>query len=214
MDFTKAAVILQDRIQKEQEKHAEEMAKRAKYKIQIWFRSDRSMKKPVTFSMSFWESGKRLHGGGDEMLFICRRHASAPKISPFEMANAAKKKISETGCGGLISGDNIGPDGTAVCPHCYVRHRAEQIGDAIFYRATIDQAATILATWWRKLGNNADIYAKYSPSDPRTVMMSKTYSPRKARERKGLTIYPLANILKDTLSGSTLESRMRAFITA
>lgn len=207
--------VLEKRIMDEAEKTAAEMATRAKYKIQIWFRSERSLHTPATYSLSFWESGKRLHGGGDEMLFICRRHADAPKISPFAMANAAKRKqVSESGCGGMISGDQISPEGIVVCPHCLLQHRTDQIGDSIFYKTSINNAATILANWWRKLGCNADIYAKYSPTDPRTVMMSRTYSPRKAREKKGLTIYPLANILKDTLSGATLESRMRAFITA
>jgi hypothetical protein len=214
MDMNLATRRFHAKLAQEQEAHAAEMAKRAKYKIQIWFRSDRSLHRPMTFSMSFWESGKRLHGGGDELLFICRRHADAPKISPFEMANAAKKKGSDTGCGGLISGDSISPEGIVVCPHCFLQHRTEQIGDSIFYRVQVGQAAKILADWWRKVGSNADIYAKYSPEDPRTVMMSRTYSPRKARERKGLTIYPLANILKDTLNGASLESRMRAFITA
>ena len=82
------------------------------------------------------------------------------------------------------------------------------------YSMSINQAAEKLAWWWRKIGSNADIYAKYSPTDPRTVMMSRNYNYRTAREKKGLTIYPLENILKDTLSGSTLESRFRAFITA
>jgi hypothetical protein len=214
MNLNAATQRINARIQEEQEKSAAEMATRADIKIQIWFRSDRSLNKPVTFSLSFWESGKRLHGGGDEMLFICRRHADAPKVTPFEMANAAKKQVSQTGCGGLISGDQISPEGIVVCPHCFLKHRTEQIGDAIFYRTSINDAATILANWWRKVGSNADIYAKYSPTDPRTVMMSQSYSPRTAREKKGLTIYPLARILKDTISGATLESRMRAFITA
>jgi hypothetical protein len=39
-------------------------------------------------------------------------------------------------------------------------------------------------------------------------------SPQAAKEKKGLTIYPLENIIQDTLTGSTLESRIRAFITA
>jgi hypothetical protein len=215
MDREQLQRVFDARIQKAAEESAAEMAKRAKYKIQIWFRSDRSMHKPVTFSMSFWESGKRLHGGGDELLFICRRHEQAPKIKPFAMANIARKSISQKGCDGLISGDHVSPEGIVVCPHCGISHRSDQIGDAIMFpNVTIDSAAKILAQWWRKIGSNADIYAKYSPTDPRTVMMSRAYSPRKAREKKGLTIYPLGNILKDTLNGASLESRMRAFITA
>jgi len=207
--------VLADKIAEENRKSAERMAKKADYKIQIWFRSDRSMHKPIAYTLSFWESGKRLHGGGDEMMYVCRRHADAPKIAPFEIANVSRiKNITEKGCDKLIPGGLLDTSGLVVCPHCGIRHRSDQVGDSIFYRTSIDQAARILVTWWRKMECNADIYAKYSPQDPRTVMMLQNYNPRVAREKKGLTIYPLENILKDTMSGATVESRFKAFITA
>lgn len=195
----------------EAEKTAEEMSKRSDYKIQIWFKSDRSMHKPIAYTLSFWESGKRLHGGGDEMMFICRRHSHAPKLQPFDIAMA--KTQSVRGCGKPIPG-GLADSGIIVCPHCHVKHKPDQIGDSIFYRTTIDQAATILADWWRRLDCRADLYAKYSPLDPRSIMMAQNYDARTAREKKGLTIYPLQNILKDTLNGATIESRFKAFITA
>ena len=82
------------------------------------------------------------------------------------------------------------------------------------YRLSADKAAGVLVDWYRKLESNADIYAKYSPMDPRTIMMAQSYNPRTAREKKGLTIYPFKNILQDTANGSTLESRFKAFILA
>ncbi len=202
---------LNQKLEQEAVKSAEEMAKRAEHKIQIWFRSTRSMHKPVAFTLSFWESGKRMHGGGDEMMFICRRHNTAPKLKPFDMAMAKTKSVR--GCDNLIPG-GLADSGVIVCPHCHVKHRPDQIGDSIFYRTTIDQAADIIAMWWRKLGGRADLYAKYNPQDPRSIMMAQNYDYRTAREKKGLTIYPLQNILKDTLNGATLESRIKAFITA
>ena len=123
--------ILEVRIQEEAAKSAEEMAKKADYKIQIWFKSDRSLTKPVAYTLSFWESGKRLHGGGDEMMYICRRHADAPKVTPFEVGHVAKKEIGEGGCSGLIPGGLLSPGGLVVCPHCNIRHMATQIGDSI-----------------------------------------------------------------------------------
>lgn len=206
-----ATARLNQKLQKEAEKSAEEMAKRADFKIQIWFRSDRSMHKPVAYSLSFWESGKRLHGGGDEMMFICRRHSHAPKLKPFDVAMAKTKSVR--GCDGLIPG-GLADSGVIVCPHCHAKHKPDQIGDSIFYRTSIDQAADVLAKWWRKLGGRADLYAKYNPTDPRSIMMAQNYDYRTAREKKGLTIYPLQNILKDTLNGATLESRIKSFITA
>lgn len=211
LNLEKATQRINNKLQEEAEKSAEEMAKRADFKIQIWFRSERSIHKPIAYSLSFWESGKRLHGGGDEMMFICRRHASAPKLKPFEVGMARTQSVR--GCDGLIPG-GLADSGVIVCPHCHVKHRPDQIGDSIFYRTTINQATDILAKWWRKLGGRADLYAKYNPNDPRSIMMAQNYDFRTAREKKGLTIYPLQNILKDTLNGATLESRIKAFITA
>lgn len=197
----------------EDKKSAAEMAKRAKYKIQIWFQSARHTQGPVTYSISFWESGKRLHGGGDEMMFICRRHDRAKPIAPFE-AVSPKAPPGSKGCGKLIPGGVAELTGVLLCPHCGTKHRTDEVGDAVLYRTSIEKASEILATWWRKLDCNADIYVKYCPTDPRVILMSKTMSPQVAREKKGLTIYPLANILKDTLVGATVESRFKALLTA
>jgi len=208
-------VALKEKMAEESLKTAEEMSKRAKYKIQIWFKSDRSLQKPVAYSLSAWESGKRLHGGGDEMMFICRRQPGAPKITPFEVANVSNKRknLTETGCGGLIPGEMV-MGSSVVCPHCHIHHDPAHIGDSIFYRTNMTKASEIVTIWWRHLACDADIYVKFQPNDPRTIMMSRAYSARTAREKKGLTIYPLANILKDTAHGASVESRFKALFTS
>lgn len=210
-DIGKITTELAARIEQENEKTAKEMAERAKYKMQIWFRSERSLRKPLAFSLSFWESGKRLHGGGDEMLYICRRRTDAPKI---DLSDRLTNWNGKVGCDAIIPGEIAEDTGVIVCPHCYMRHKLEDLGDAIFYQMSVDQAAEKLSWWWRKIGGNADLYAKFCPTDPRTVMMARHYDAKTAREKKGLTIYPLANIVKDTLAGASLESRIKAFITA
>ena len=201
-------------IEKLAEDSAKEKAKKAKYKIQIWFKSDRSDRASIAFSLSFWESGKRMHGGGDEMMFVCRRHADAPAPPKHVLAAARMVNSSPNGCGAIIPGDLVQPGGHVVCPNCQMLHAAHDIADAIFYRLPVSKAATVLADWWRKLESNADIYAKYRPSDPRVAQMAKNYDPITARMKKGLTIYPLERILIDTLHGATVESRMKAFILA
>lgn len=206
--------ILLDKIAAENKKNDAEQALKAKYKIQIWFRSDRSTKKPVAFSLSFWESGMRLHGGGDEMMFICRRSEDAPNVKKEDIVRGVgfTHEPGVRGCNMLIPGEWSG--GTIACPHCGTQHKADHIGDSIFFRTSVDNAAKILEHWWRKLDGNADIYAKYTPTDPRTVLMANAHGIKKARERKGLTIYPLKNILQDTAHGASVRGRFKAFITA
>lgn len=197
-------------LDEENEKSRLEMAQKASYKIQFWFQSERSDRKPVTYSLSAWSSGKRLHGGGDESLFICRRHTDAPK--PFDVVGG--KSASPMGCGGFISGDYITPQGLAVCPHCHAQHKTEHIADAVLYRSSIADAASTLTSWWRRLNCDADIYLKYAPYDIRVKTMQNAFGLRKARELKGLTIYPLERILKDTAAGADVEARFRALLLA
>ena len=86
--------------------------------------------------------------------------------------------------------------------------------DSVFFRLSADKAASVLEQWWYRLGSNADIYMKYSPFDVRVKMMQDAHGVRKARELKGMTIYPLENILKDTANGASVHSRFRALILA
>lgn len=207
---------LKDKLLAEKSKALNERKLKGKYKIQIWFKSDRSLTKPIAFSLSAWQSGLRLHGGGDEMMFICQRHKTAPNLMPQELKFRSaehKAKPGKRGCGLFIPGENS-VNGRIICPHCGANHDAEHVGDAVFFRLTADRAARVLVNWYHKLEGCADIYAKYSPLDPRTIMMSKAIDPRTAREKKGLTIYPWKNILNDTANGSSLESRFKAFILA
>lgn len=192
---------------------AEIQKKKANHKIQIWFVTDRKLHGTCSYSISFWESGKRLHGGGDEMMFLCRRHEGAPKLAPMEVVSP-KANVGPRGCGKLIPGGLAELSGFVVCPHCQTKHRTDQIGDSVFYKTSIKDAAKVLADWWRKLDCDADVYVKYAPSDPRTMLMAQTMGFKKARELKGLTIYPLAHIIQDTLTGATVESRFEALLTA
>ena len=205
-----------DALRAEKERALNESKLKGKYKIQIWFKSDRSDKKPIAFALSAWQSGMRLHGGGDEMMFICKRHADAPDLVKQNYAfRTPENKVSPTkrGCGLFIPGENS-VNGRVMCPHCGANHDAEHVGDSVFFRLTADKAAKVLTTWYRKLDSCADIYAKYTPTDPRTIMMGQAINIKTARDKKGLTIYPWKNILEDTSNGSSLESRFKAFILA
>lgn len=203
-------------MEREKAQHLNEQKLKAKYKIQIWFKSDRSTKGPIAFSLSAWQSGKRLHGGGDEMMFMCRRHHDAPPVKQADLKfRTPEHKMEPTsrGCGLFIPGDRNINDYIA-CPHCGTSHYSEHIGDAVFYRLPAEQAAKVLEQWYHKLEDCADIYAKYSPNDPRTLMMAQNKDFVTARQKKGLTIYPWKNILQDTSNGSSLQNRFKAFILA
>lgn len=189
----------------------------ARWKLQVWIKSERSIYKPLSFTLTVWESGKRLHGGGDEGAFFCRRKPSAPKARmPFGAARPSgvfKKTPTKDGCGSVIPGDHS-VHGRIVCPSCGLNWDTEHIADAIYYNVPVERAAEIIATWFRDLEFSADIYVKYRDQDIRVQMMAKSYGVRKARELKGLTVYSLKRILQDTAGGATLEDRFKALLLA
>jgi len=57
----------------EMEAFSKEMKERAKHKIEIHFGQDRSglSHKLCSGALLIWESGKRMHGGGDEKMYWC-----------------------------------------------------------------------------------------------------------------------------------------------
>lgn len=190
---------------------------RAKWKIAVWIKSERSIKKPLAFTLSVWESGKRLHGGGDESTYFCHRNPNAPKpVLPSFMAMGKKSfrlPMSVDGCNSVIPGE-LSAQGRVMCPSCGITWDTEHIGDSIFYRVPVEVAATLITDWFRKLDGDCDIYLKYRDEDVRVKMMAAAYGLHEARRLKGLCIYPLFKIVADTAGGATLESRFKTLLLA
>lgn len=217
-DMSPEIVDLRRRLDRQAEEEntaaKKEMAARADYKIQIWFRRNRSLWGLNDYTLSFWESGKRLHGGGDELMRICKRLPGAPKPRrPDVLAVSDMKAANAGGCGKLIPGGLVSL-GRVQCPHCQMLHVSEHIATSIFNRTDMQRASEILAYWWHQLDGRAMLYAKYSPDDPRTLAMADLHGFKMASERKGLTVYTLERIRQDISTGRSIESAFKAFVTA
>ena len=171
-------------------------AARAKFKIEIKFRDDRKLFGDNSIGWQAYESGKYLHGGGDELVYWC-----------------ISRKEDGVGCGAPIIGSNI-VQGVALCPSCNGQVNASLLSANFVIRMTIRKLAQETAKLWRKLDGSADIYCKYSREDIRYKIMEQNVGAERARQLQGLFIYPLANIIKDTSSGSSIESRLEAFFKA
>lgn len=169
----------------------------AKYKIEIMFGPKRTVSGPNTYVMQVFESGKRLHGGGDELSYWCKDVRDG----------------HDEGCWGVIIGDWI-RNGVAFCPHCEAAIRADYLTGQRFGKVMTKALAEHTAKIWRQLNCSADIYCKYDRDDIRIKIMEEKVGASEAHRLRGLFIYPLANILKDTASGSSVESRFEAFFKA
>ena len=170
---------------------------RAKYKIEITFGPQRTVQGPNIVGIQIWESGKRFHGGGDELAFWCKDN----------------REGHEEGCWGVILSDYI-HGGVALCPYCKRMVNVELLTTMRIGRVTSQNLAKELVLIFRNLNSNADLYAKYHKTDPRYMALAKTKGDKVAHRLKGLSIYPLRNIIKDTANGAELAKRFFAFVTA
>jgi len=170
---------------------------RAGYKIEITFGPSRTIHGPNTVAISIWESGKRLDGDGDDQMYWCRD----------------VEQNSNLGCGKPIPSGAIHA-GVAICPSCQMAIRADKLTSQQFHRISTQNLAAKIEALFHDLKDNADIYCKYHPTDIRYQAVLKEKGFEKARWLRGLFIYPLKNIIKDTAAGATLASRFKAFLSA
>jgi hypothetical protein len=169
----------------------------AKYKIEIMFGPKRTVTGPNTYVMQVFESGKRLHGGGDELAYWCKD----------------VREGHDEGCWGIIIGDWI-RNGIAFCPHCDAGIRADYLTGQRFGKITTQALAAHVTAVWRQLDCSADIYCKFDRDDIRIKIMEEKVGAADAHRLRGLFIYPLPNILKDTAAGASVEARFEAFFKA
>lgn len=177
---------------------------RAKYKIEVEFLGPdekgypgRTSKGPNRVGVKIWESGKKFHGGGDELMFWC----------------LSSLKGVRGGCGGIMSADNI-RNGVAMCPHCKNMMNMEAMTDTRVGFFTNQTLAKELANMFRVLDSNCDVYIKFHKTDIHYIAMERAHGPEKAARLKGMHIYPLKNILKDTAHGADLGKRFFAFLSS
>lgn len=204
---------------------------RAKYKIEVHFGKDRSIStlKASVGAILIWESGRRFHGGGDEKMYWC----GYAKEAGF---------TGDTICGKPIKSSLFGYH-HVVCPHCqrecflgpdskrsHIKaarktgkdveglERLPIVMGEMMFRLPPQKLAVELERQWRNLECNADIYLKYHPTDIRVRAAEEVASTPdqydKARRMRGLLIYPLKNILKDTVAGASVQKRFLAMVTA
>lgn len=170
---------------------------KAKFKIEIIFVKNRSLLSLNTVGIQIWESGKKAHGGGDDLMYWCRDNRPA----------------HNTGCWSPISSDNI-RDGIGFCPNCKMAINAELLTDLRIGNTYLASLAKEIEKIFRSLGSNADLYLKFHKTDIRYIAMEKAKGPEVAKKLKGMAIYTLANIVKDTTNGANLTNRIKAFLTS
>ena len=174
----------------------------AKYKIELLFGRGFSLHKPSHGGASFWESGNKLHGGGDTIMHMC-----------------PGKSLKVNDCEAFIPDTSHGY-GFLVCPRCGRSWNGEQVYGQILARLTIQDWTKLVVKYFKKLEMRADIYVKYHPDDIRSAAALEQGKQHMgeilqgARKSRRPRIYPLKNIIKDMNAGADLEDRILAFLRA
>lgn len=171
--------------------------KRAAFKIEVTFGAGRTTKGPNLLGIQVWESGKRLNGGGDDLAFWC----------------LSNDLTQPAGCGGIITSQYI-KGGIAYCPHCERGVNHDLLTNMKIGRIATKNLAETCEKLFRQLDSNADLYLKYHKTDIRYAAMEQAKGVAVARRLRGMHIYPLKNILKDTAFGASVTGRFLAFLTS
>lgn len=184
----------------------------AKYKIEIHFNKNRTTAGPNTAAISIFESGARLNGEGDELVYICSERDRGLALN---MPGVKDRNVIRGygGCGGIIPGSFL-RGGVAKCPKCESMISSESLTSTLLVHLTTKRLAAMTTDIFRRLDSNADIYIKYHPTDLRSVALSSGDTLDKGRMARGLTIYPIYNIIKDTAGGASVEGRFEALFSA
>lgn len=176
--------------------------KPASYKLEVMFNDERSYHKAFGGVVTWWESGSKLHGGGDAKIYLC-----------------PGKELKGTQCEAFLFDSHNGMN-FIVCPECGSLWKGEEVYGEVFYRLPIEKWADVLLSWFVRLGLDADIRIKYARDDIRTVAMREQEKQMggeilleaRSDKRRSTAVYPLHNIIKDTSAGAGLRERILAFL--
>lgn len=224
-DETKAKLsVAQDAADKEFEQDPELEAAvleadgiRAGYKIEIMFGPRRTTNGPNVCLVQLWESGKHFHGGGDSLMYTCINTKKLDQKTTKDVLLGLHKNpeffAGFGGCGKAIPGNSMA-SGIAFCPHCKKGINAKLLTHLLPFENTTAELSEVLALIFRQLKDNADLYSKFFRDDIRYQASLRAYGEEKGRKLRGLSIYPLKNIMKDLAAGAALETKFRAFLSA
>ncbi len=168
----------------------------ARFKIEIMFGKVRTRAKCIG-AVQIFESGSALHGGGDSKIYWCG-HDECGRHMPYSSKAA----------------------GEPFCEHCHRTMKPEQMVGEKLFNSPSQRVAELVEATFRDLESDADIYLKFHPTDIRRATLDYQGEDRavqigKARAgQQRPVVYPLKNILRDTVGGASVVGRFRAFLEA
>ena len=175
----------------------------ALYKIEVQFGRNHHVNGESTYGMlTLWESGTKLHGGGDAMLYVC-----------------PGKYMKRNDCEHVIP-DAVNGRSVVVCPSCLTAWSNQQLIGQHAYRFSIQTWAEVIQTWFLRLDMNADLRIKYFYDDIRAAsaaeqekeLRGELLEKARAAPRRISRVYLLNDLIKEVNAGASMYTRILAFL--
>tara|TARA_Y100000310_G_scaffold315127_1_gene365349 strand:+ start:761 stop:1369 length:609 start_codon:yes stop_codon:yes gene_type:complete len=193
-------------------KAAEEAELIATWRIEVLFNRGRTPNGPNACVLTFWRKGSRFGGGGDELVYLCMEADSGAHLAIDFVFDRRKK--GTLGCGSVIPPEAI-QGGVAYCPNCDNQIKAADLTGQIYQNLSSQDLADYCAEmWYGAFKGDADLYLKYHTEDIHFQEMVMRLGSEKTRQLRGLQVYPLSNIIKDTAAGKEVSRAFRECLSA
>lgn len=174
----------------------------ATFKLEIFFRAGPRRNVPVRGILSAWTNGGFLSGGGDQIVYFCpqKTERGTTCLEPIDVQFQA--------------------GGRVVCTKCKRVSLTKELVGQIIAELEMQKWADIVHRFFHILKCSADIRISIERGSMRQAAELELERDRggevyaKVEEGRQWITWPLAHILRDTASGATLESRIRAFLEA
>lgn len=174
----------------------------ARFKLEVFFQGGPRRNVAVRGVIACWTNGGYLNGGGDASVYLCPQELGPEQVcmAPLDLQ--------------FVAGGHV------VCTRCRRVSKTDSLIGQIVNEVPLTRWAEILVRLFHVLECSADLRICVERGSLRLATGLETLKNRGGEEyaavaakREWMT-YPLANIIKDTASGSGLEQRFRAFLEA
>ncbi len=188
----------------------------AKFKLEVFFRGGPRRNVPVRGLLAAWVSGGFLNGGGDTNMYFCPvRQNGVLCLNPVDIQFAFPVQTpKERELGAPIRRRAV------VCTACRQITNTLDLGGQLIVETTTQHWASLIQKFFYLLQCDADLVVYVEKESIRTASEQETEKDRRGEryarvEAERLRIvYRLQDIIADTRSGATLETRIKAFLEA
>lgn len=179
----------------------------AKFKLEVYFKGGPRKGVEVRGLINAWSNGGFLNGGGDAIVYFCPHVVDAGSGVKYTCLNPIDVRFSATDA--------------AVCTKCRtVTHPKDLVGQVINTLSTA-RWAQLLVRFFHVLECDTDLRMNVSTGE--SIIKAAALETERNRggevyakhaEKREWIVYSLRSIIEDTSKGSSLETRIKAFLEA